>query len=96
MLFAPSNLYTNYQDVYLNLSYKNTEESLLTQYFNVNAYLASNYAEVEVYLSADEYNRIKNGSLIHFDSDLYIPIEINGYDPSGNNPTTIKMMKKVA
>ena len=52
--------------------------------------------EVEVYLSADEYNRIKNGSLIHFDSDLYIPIEINGYDPSGNNPTTIKMMKKVA
>lgn len=96
MLFAPSNLYTNYQDVYLNLSYKNTEESLLTQYFNVNAYLSSNYVEVDVYLSPDEYNRIKNGSLIHFDSDLYIPIEINGYDPSGNNPTTIKMMKKVA
>lgn len=96
MLYAPTNLYTNYQDVYLNLSYKNTEESLLSQYFNVNAFLASNYVEVEVYLSADEYNRIKNGSLIHFDSDLYIPIEINGYDPSGNNPTTIKMMKKVA
>lgn len=96
MLFEPKNLYTNYQDIYLNLSYKNTEQSLLTQYFNVNAYLASNYVEVDVYLSPDEYNRIKNGSLIHFDSDLYIPIEIDGYDPSGNNPTTIKMMKKVA
>lgn len=96
MLYEPKNLYTNYQDIYLNLSYKNTEQSLLTQYFNINAYLASNYVEVDVYISPDEYNRIKNGSLIAFDSDLYVPIEINGYDPTGNNPTTIKMMKKVA
>lgn len=95
-LYLPTNLYTNYRDVYLNLSYKNTENSLLTQFFNVNAYLASNYVIIDVYLTADEYNRIKNGALVHFDSDLYIPVEVSGYDPSGNNATTLKLMKKVA
>lgn len=96
MLYEPKNIYTNYRDVYLNLSYKSTENSLLTQFFNINAYLASNYVEIDVYLTADEYNRIRNGSLVHFDEDLYIPVEISGFDPSGNNPTTLKIMKKVA
>lgn len=95
MIYEPTNLYTNYRDVYFNLSYKDTENSILTNFFNINAYLASNYVEVDVYLSADEYNRIKNGSLVHFDSDLYYPVEISGYDPSGYNPTTLKLMKKV-
>ena len=96
MLYEPKNMYTNYQDVYLNLSYKDTEPSLLSVFFNINAYLASNYVEIDVYLTADEYNRIRNGSLVHFDEDLYIPVEISGYDPSGNNPTTLRIMKKVA
>ena len=95
MLYEPKNLYTNYRDIYLNLSYKDTEESILTKFFNVNAYLASNYVEVEVYLTPDEYNRIRNGSLIHFDEDLYMPISIDGYDPTGSNQTTLKMMKKI-
>ena len=43
----------------------------------------------------DEYNRIRNGSLIHFDEDLYMPISIDGYDPTGSNQTTLKMMKKI-
>lgn len=94
-LCTPSNLLTNYQDFNINLSYKSTENSILSQYFNINAYLASNFVEIDVYLSADEYNRIKNGGLVHFDSDLYIPVEINGFDPSGTNPTTLKLMKKV-
>lgn len=94
-IYEPTNLYTNYRDVYFYLSYKDTEDSILTNFFNINAYLASNYVEIEVYLSAEEYNRIKNGSLVHFDSDLYLPVEISGYDPSGYNPTTLKLMKKV-
>lgn len=96
MLYEPKNIYTNYQDVYLNLSYKDTEPSLLSVFFNINAYLASNYVEIDVYLTADEYNRIRNGSLVHFDSNLHIPVEISGFDPSGQNPTTLKMMTKVA
>ena len=79
----------------LNLSYKTSENSLLLNYFNITPYLASNYVTVDVYLTPEEYKMIKNGALVHFDSDLYIPVEISGYDPSGSNPTELKMMKKV-
>lgn len=85
----------NYQDTSLNLSYKTTEPSLLSQYFNITPYLASNYVEVEAYLSPEEYKMIKNGAMVHFDSDLYIPVSIEGFDPGGNNPTTLKMMKRI-
>ena len=78
-----------------NLSYKTTEKSLLDRYFNIVAYLSSNYVIVEAYLNAEEYKMVKNGAMLHFDSDLYYPVEISGYDPSGNNPTEIKMMKKI-
>ena len=80
----------------LNLSYKTTERSLLEQYFNIQAKLSSNYVEIDVYLSPTEYNRLKNGALCRFDSDLYEVVEINGYDPSGNELTTLKLMKKTS
>ena len=51
--------------------------------------------KLDVYLSPDEYNRIKMGALVRFDSDLYYPIELSAYDPSGTNPTELKLMKKV-
>lgn len=88
-LFYPTNEYNG-----LNLSYKSTERSLLTEYFDITAHLSSNYVEIEVYLSPDEYNRLKNGAYAHFDSDLYKVVEIEGYDVSGYNPTTLKLMKK--
>ena len=90
------NIYTTsnvYNDV--NLSYKVNENSLLKRYFNITPYLASNYVEVEAYLTPDEYNMIKNGALVHLDSDIYYPVEINAYDPTGYNPTEIKLMKKL-
>ena len=90
------NIYIPTNNIYhIHLSYKDTERSILTNFFNINAYLASNYVEVDVYLTADEYNRIKNGALVHFDSDLYIPVEIQAFDPSGSNPSTLKLMKKI-
>ena len=91
MIYTPTNAY--YTGV-INLSYKNTEKSLLTEYFNTTAHLASNYVSIEVYITPDEYNRLKNGSLVRFDKDLYHIVEIEGYDPSGNEPTTLKLMKK--
>lgn len=78
----------------LNLSYKTTEKSLL-RYFNTKAYLASNYVEVEAYLNPQEYNDLKNGAMVHFDKDLYLVAEMQGYDPTNFNPTKIKMIKKV-
>ena len=89
-IYKTSNVYNN-----VNLSYKVNENSLLQRYFNITPYLASNYVIVEAYITPDEYNMIKNGALIRFDSDIYYPVEVNGYDPSGYNPTEIKMMKKL-
>lgn len=90
-VFTPENVYN-----YLNLSYKTSENSLLKQYFNISSQLSSNYVEVDVYLSPDEYNRLKNGASVRFDSDLYEVVEINGYDPTRNELTTLKLMKKTS
>ena len=94
-VYVPTNYLSGYKGTQLNLSYKINEVSLLTEYFNVTPYLSSNYVEIQVYLTPEEYYMLKNGAYVHFDSDLYIICEISGYDPSGNNPTTLKIMKKV-
>ena len=57
--------------------------------------MGSNFVKVDVYLTAEEYKSIKNGALVHFDSDLYIPINIEGYDPTGYEKATLTMMKKL-
>jgi len=79
----------------LNLSYKDTETSLLSRYFNPQAYLSSNIIEFEAYLSSEEYNLIRNGAYVHVDKDVYIPLEISGYDPSGQNQTELKLIKRI-
>ena len=78
-----------------NLSYKDTEQSIVTEYFNISPLLASNYVKIDVHITPIEYNDIKGGALVHFDSDLYYTSEISGYDPTGSNPTTLKLIKKV-
>lgn len=78
-----------------NLSYKDSEKSIATEYFNIYPMLSSNYVKVDVYLTPKEYNDIKNGALVHFDSDLYYVSEISGYDATGNNKTELKLIKKV-
>lgn len=87
---CPTNEYAG-----VNLSYKLTEKSLLTEYFNIDSRLSSNYITVDVYLTPDEYKFIKSGGYINVDSDLYAPVEISGYDPSGANTTKLKLMKVV-
>lgn len=78
-----------------NLSYKDSEKSIVTEYFNISPMLSSNYVKIDVHITPDEYKQIKGGALVHFDSDLYYTSEISGYDPSGGNPTTLKLIKKV-
>jgi hypothetical protein len=78
-----------------NLSYKDIEKSIVTEYFNICPLLASNYVKIDVHLTPEEYNAIKLGALVNYDSDLYYTSEISGYDPSGDNPTTLKLIKKV-
>ena len=55
----------------------------------------SNFAEVEVYLTPFEYIQLKNGAVAKMDNDLYIVSEITAFDPTGNNRTTLKLIKIV-
>lgn len=94
----------NHETVYLSypvnsydgfhLSYKDTEKSIVSEYFNVAPMLSSNYVNLDAYLSPDEYKALKGGAMAHFNSDLYYVSEINGYDPSSINPTSLKLIKK--
>lgn len=91
--FVKFSIPTNHLDDF-NLSYKDSETSILTEYFTCNPMLDSNYVNVEVYMSPSEYKDIKNGSFVHFDSDLYVVSEMEGYDPSGIDKASLKLIKK--
>ena len=80
----------------VDLSYKvlDNKETLLTRYFNMFYDADTNYISFECYLTTEEYLDIKNGSNIIIDDDVYIPIEIKGYDVRGANKTEIKAIKK--
>lgn len=88
-LYVPEKVYGE-----VNISYKDSEKSLLTEFFNMAPMLDSNYAKIEVYLTPDEYIQLRGGALAHFDSDLYYTCQISGFDASGRNPTTLTLMKK--
>ena len=91
--FVKLSIPTNHLDDF-NLSYKDSETSILTEYFTCNPMLDSNYVNVDVYMSPSEYKDIKNGSFVHFDSDLYVVSEMEGYDPSGIDKVSLKLIKK--
>lgn len=89
-LSIPSNTYNNKV-----LSYTFEPNTLLSDYFNVVSTPCSNIVYIEVYLTAQEFNLLKRGSLVKFDDDLYYLCEIEGYDPTGNNKTQLKLIKKI-
>lgn len=78
-----------------NLSYKNTERSILTDYFQMMPLLSSNYVIVEVYLNPSEYKALKGFARVHLDSDLYMIAEIGAYDATNHNKTQLKLVKIV-
>lgn len=85
----PTNLYDG-EDV---LKYTRDKGSILMRYFNIDENVDSNYATVEVYLTPQEYIRLRNGAMVRVDNDNYRICTITGYDPSGANKSKIKMMK---
>ena len=56
---------------------------------NAMAFGKVNFDDVE-----EEYKAIKGGAKIRYDNDLYYVSEIEGYDPSGYNLTSLKLIKK--
>ena len=88
-VYAPTNMLEDF-----NLSLKDTEKSILTEYWNIHPLLSSNYVTVETFLNPTEYINIKNGAMVKFDSDLYFTSTITGFDPTGGNTTKLKLIKK--
>lgn len=77
------------------MNYRKQIGTMLDKYFNIIPMTDSNFATVDVYITPTEYNMIKNGSMVKIDNDLYLTSEITGYDPTGNNTTTLKLIKLV-
>lgn len=86
--------YKQYGNNVVYLNYNNGVNTLLGKYFNIDINSASDEVEVEVYLTPMEYKLISQGASVHFDDDIYIVNEVNGYDPTGTNPTKLILMKK--
>ena len=55
----------------------------------------SNFLIVEVYITPFEYYQFKNGCMAKIDNDLYIVSEIQGFDPTMTNLTTLKLIKLI-
>ena len=77
----------------LTLNFKKQVGSLLDTYFNVVCKADHNFIEVEAYITPEEYLLLKNGAMARIDNDLYIMSEITGFDCTGYNTTTLKLIK---
>ena len=77
-----------------NLSYKTNEVSILSEFFNIQAFLASNYIKASVYVTPSEYNMLSNGAMLHVDDDLYNIVQIENYNPTDGS-CEITAMKSV-
>ena len=82
--------YNSDEIVYLN--YNNGVNTLLGKFFNIDIDSRADEVEIEVYLTPMEYKQISMGCSVHFDDNIYKILEIQGYDPSGNNPTKLKLL----
>jgi len=84
--------YKQYNNNIVYLNYNNGVNTLLGKYFNIDIDSASDQVDIEVYLTPMEYKLISAGASVHFDDNLYKVIQINGYDPSGENPTKLSLI----
>lgn len=86
---TPTDVYEGY-DV---LRFTKDRNTLLMRYFNIDENTDSNYANIEVYLTPQEYMALRHGAMVRFDNDRYRLCSITGYCPVGNNKTKLKLMK---
>ena len=82
----------NYGDTIMD--YTTTSGSLLRRYFNVINNVNLDQVEIECYLTPMEYQMLSNGADVKFDNNLYQVCEISGYDPTGQEYTTLQLVRK--
>lgn len=84
----------NMDDKSLSLDYFDMPGSIMRNFFLILADSNNNYTSVGCYLTAAEY-ALLGESLIKFNGDIYNVAEIDGYDPLGYNPCTLKLIRKL-
>lgn len=77
------------------LNYKNHQFTILDNYFTLLINGASHYTEVSAYLTPLQYQALNGSIMAMFNGDLYYVAELSGYDPTGRNKTTIKLIRKI-
>ncbi len=77
------------------LNYKNTQYSILDNYFTLLIDADSHFTEVEGFLTPDQYEALKGNMWVMYNRDLYYIAELQGYDPAGRNKTKIKLIRKI-
>lgn len=75
------------------MSYKADGGTLLDRYFSTDMDITKDVVSVEVRLTAEEFARIGDGWRVKFDGDLYECLSVDGFDPSGANAATLRLMK---
>lgn len=75
------------------LDYKDEPDSIMSNYFLLLTDREC-YTSVECYLTPMEYANLKY-SLVKFNGDIYIPAEIDGYDPLSGRKGTIKLIRRM-
>lgn len=78
----------------LDLTYEKGAGSILDKYFTIITDGSSDYTEIEGLLSPEQYAALSYSSEAEFNSDVYYVAEVSAYDPSGNNKTKVKLIKK--
>lgn len=76
------------------LNYKNVTRSILTNYFSLVTNARAHYTTVKGYLRPEQYAKIDGTILAKFNSDRYLIAEVEAFDPSGEEETTLKLITK--
>lgn len=75
------------------LDYRDKPNSIMRNFF-ILLRNDKNYTVVQCYLTPEEYSNL-DISLARFNGDMYNIAEIDGYDPSGRRPATLKLIRKI-
>ena len=87
-LYLPTNFYNG-----VEMNFKDRRGSLLRRYFNIGIDIRNEEVDVDVRLTPDEFVLLSNGANVKFDDSLWRVLEINGFDPSGRNETTLSLTR---
>ncbi|KAA6309823.1 hypothetical protein EZS27_038760 [termite gut metagenome] len=78
------------------LDYDETSsDSIYSRYFVLIRNNDKNYTEIELFLDASDYEKMKGDYLIEFNYDLYIVASVENYSVLGLDKTKLNLIRKV-